>query len=129
MFRNLLAFEQCHGSTNCINDFIVLINRLVNTPKEVEFLIHNGIIENWLPDIDGVSTLFQNLVKETNIIPDNFYFARLVEDMNTYCRSPWHMWRASLYELTLETYKRNPWAGISFFTAVVLLTLTSIQTI
>ncbi|KAL5764954.1 hypothetical protein ACOSQ2_017548 [Xanthoceras sorbifolium] len=125
LFRNLLAFEQCHGSSNCINDFIVLINHLVNTPKDVDLLIQFGIIENWLWDSDGVSTLFHSLVKETSIIPENFYFSCLVEDMNGYCRTRWHRWKATLK----QDYFRNPWAGISVFAAIVLLALTFIQTI
>ncbi|KAK3205156.1 hypothetical protein Dsin_019202 [Dipteronia sinensis] len=125
LFRNLLAFEQCHGTTNCINDFVVLINHLVNTPKDVDLLIQFGIIENWLPDSVGVSTLFHNLVKETSIIPGNFYFSLLVEDMNTYCRTPWHRWKATLK----QDYFRNPWTGISVLAAIVLLGLTFIQTV
>ncbi|KAK1586420.1 hypothetical protein Q3G72_002361 [Acer saccharum] len=125
LFRNLLAFEQCHGSTNCINDFVVLINHLVNTPKDVDLLIQFGIIENWLSDSVGVSTLFHNLVKETSIIPDNFYFSVLVDDMKSYCKTPWHRWKATLK----QDYFRNPWTGISVFAAIVLLGLTCVQTV
>ncbi|KAK2641264.1 hypothetical protein Ddye_023027 [Dipteronia dyeriana] len=125
LFRNLLAFEQCHGFTNCINDFVFLINHLVNTPKDVDLLIQFGIIENWLPDSVGVSTLFHNLVKETSIIPDNFYFSLLVEEMNRYCKTRWHRWKATLK----QDYFRNPWTGISVFAAIVLLGLTFLQTL
>lgn len=125
LFRNLLAFEQCHGSSNFINDFVVLINHLVNTPKDVDLLIQYGIIDNWLPDSAGVSSLFHGLVKEVSINPHNFYYAGHVEDMNKYCRTPWHKWKATLK----QDYFRNPWAGISVFAAIVLLVLTFIQAI
>ncbi|TXG73218.1 hypothetical protein EZV62_001797 [Acer yangbiense] len=108
-----------------INDFVVLINHLVNTPKDVDLLIQFGIIENWLPESVGVSTLFHNLVKETSIIPDNFYFSVLVDDMKSYCRTPWHRWKATLK----QDYFRNPWTGISVFAAIVLLRLTFVQTV
>ncbi|KAH9753102.1 DUF862 domain-containing protein [Citrus sinensis] len=52
LFRNLVAFEQRHYSENYINDYVFLIHHLVNTTKDVELLVQNGIIENcvnWSP--------------------------------------------------------------------------------
>lgn len=48
LFRNLLAFEQCHCAKNYIIDYVILINRLANTAEDVELLVQNGIVENWL---------------------------------------------------------------------------------
>ncbi|KAI9160658.1 hypothetical protein LWI28_010381 [Acer negundo] len=126
LFRNLLAFEQCHGSTNCINDFVVLINLLVKTPKDVDLLVYFGIIENWMPaDSVGVSTLFQSLVKETSIIPENFYFAGLVEDMNRYCATPRHRLKITLS----GKYFKNPWAFVTVVAANIIFLLALIQAV
>ncbi|TXG69327.1 hypothetical protein EZV62_004262 [Acer yangbiense] len=125
LFRNLLAFEQCHGSTNCINDFVLLFNLLVKTPKDVDLLVHFGIIEIWLPDSVGVSTLFQSLAKDTSIIPDNFYFAGLVEDMNRYCSTPWHRLKITWSGI----YFKHPWAIVSVVAANIIFFLALIQSV
>ncbi|CAL8996829.1 unnamed protein product [Prunus brigantina] len=48
--RNLLAFEQCHCMENYINDYVVIMDRFVNTAKDVELLVKHGIVENSLGD-------------------------------------------------------------------------------
>ncbi|XLT26867.1 hypothetical protein HN873_058159 [Arachis hypogaea] len=62
VLRNLLAFEQCH----CINesyfaDYIAVLDFLINTDKDVDLLIKNGIIENWLGDSNAVAKMFNGL--------------------------------------------------------------------
>ncbi|GAY48943.1 hypothetical protein CUMW_115450 [Citrus unshiu] len=77
LFRNLIAFEQRHYSENYINDYVFLIHHLVNTAKDVELLVQNGIIENWLPDKEAASTLINNLSRGTTLLADSFYFSGL----------------------------------------------------
>lgn len=125
LFRNLLAFEQCHCSKNYINDYVIIINHLVNTAKDVELLVKDGIVENWLWDDEGMSALFHSLVKETFVMVDDFYFSGLVEELNAYCRKPCHKWQATLK----QQYFNNPWSIISFIAAVILLVLTTIQAV
>jgi hypothetical protein len=72
-----------------------------------------------------MSALFHGLVKETFVIVDHFYFSGLVEELNAYCRKPWHKWQATLK----QHYFNNPWSIISFIAAVILLVLTTIQAV
>ncbi|KAJ0084542.1 hypothetical protein Patl1_29644 [Pistacia atlantica] len=85
-----------------MNDYIKIINHLVNTPKDVEILAQKGIIENRLWDSEGVSILFHNL-KETTVDTENFYYSGLIEDLNAYCKSPWHRRKATLKQKRPKT--------------------------
>ncbi|XP_031284996.1 putative UPF0481 protein At3g02645 [Pistacia vera] len=124
LIANLQDFEALNCEPTYVNDYVVIMNYLVNSPKDVEVLVHNEIIENWLSDNEDVSTLFQNLQWETNVDGDDFTYAGLIDDLKAYCKSPWHKWKATLK----QNYFNNPWASISVIAAVVLLILTVIQT-
>lgn len=125
LFRNMIAYEQRHYSENYINDYVFIIHHLVNTPKDVELLVQNGIIENWLPDKEGASTLINNLSRGTTMLPDSFYFSSLCEALHVHCKSPRNRWRANLK----QNYFNTPWAGISVFAAVFLIILTVVQAV
>lgn len=56
-----------------------------------------------------MSALFHGLVKETFVVVDHLYFSGLVEELNAYCRKPWHKWQATLK----QDYFNNPWAIVS----------------
>lgn len=100
LLRNLQAFEQCHCSTtdHYVNPIpnIFLMATLLESPKDVELLAQKGIIENLLRNNEGVSNLFHRLDQENAIVASNFCFRDLVEDLNAYCKNPWHKWKAIL---------------------------------
>ncbi|XP_028962906.2 UPF0481 protein At3g47200-like [Malus sylvestris] len=122
--RNLLAFEQCHCLENYMNDYVVIMDRFVNTAKDVELLVKHGIVENRLGDSSGGSTLINNLADGVIVDSNDFYFATLCEDLNKYCKTSWHKWKANLR----QNYCNTPWATLSIAAAVLLLVLTLIQT-
>ncbi|XP_021800704.1 UPF0481 protein At3g47200-like isoform X2 [Prunus avium] len=123
--RNLLAFEQCHCMENYINDYVVIMDRFVNTAKDVELLVKHGIVENRLGDSSGGSTLINNLADGVIVDSNDFYFAILCEELNEYCRTSWHKWQANLR----QNYCNTPWATISIAAAICLLILTFIQAV
>ncbi|KDP22058.1 hypothetical protein JCGZ_25889 [Jatropha curcas] len=126
LLRNLQAFEQCLcNRDNYVSDYITLVSMLAKGPKDVEILARNGIMENWLVNSEGVSTLFQKLVQENLLFPDDFYFSSLVEDLNSYCKNPWNKWKATLK----QDYFNTPWAVISVIAAGFLLIFTVIQSV
>ncbi|KAL5789201.1 hypothetical protein ACOSQ2_004089 [Xanthoceras sorbifolium] len=79
LLRNLL--EALHCRTNYINDYVVVLNRLLCSTKDVELLIHTGVIENRIMDSEGVSTLFRELSRDARIHHSNFYYSGLVKDL------------------------------------------------
>ncbi|EEF36881.1 putative UPF0481 protein At3g02645 [Ricinus communis] len=124
LLRNLQAFEECHCSGEMYaNDYIAMIGMLIKDAKDVEILDQNGIIENWIGNNQAVATLFARM--EVAIRRNQFYFAATLQDLNDYCKNPWHKMKGSLR----QDYFNTPWAGISVFAASILLVLTVIQTV
>ncbi|KAE9595381.1 hypothetical protein Lal_00031351 [Lupinus albus] len=125
LFKNLIAYEQCHFNDAYLNNFAFLMDRLVQTSKDVEILIQNQILETNFPDNQRATTFIKNLAPGAIMIGDDFIFADLCEDLNVYCRVPWHKWKATLK----RDYFSTPWAIISVIAAIVLLLLTFLQTL
>ena len=127
LLGNLIAFEQCCNrcTPRYITDYVILMEYLINSPKDVALLSRYGIIKNLLGDNEGVSHLFKKLGKEVVFNSDKFQFSNLCYAANDYHKSRWHVWKATLR----REYFYNPWAIISFIGAVLLLFFTLIQTV
>ncbi|KAF5456713.1 hypothetical protein F2P56_026160 [Juglans regia] len=123
--RNMVAFEQCHCDKNYINDYVVIMDRLVNTHKDVDLLVEYGIVENRLGDSNEAAILINKLADGVVVEFEEFYFAGLSEDLNTYYRRPWHRWKANLK----QNYFNTPWAIISVIAGFILIILTLIQSV
>jgi hypothetical protein len=122
---NLLAFEQCYYQENYINDYVVIMDRLVDTRKDLDLLVKYGIVENRLGDSNEGSFLINKLADGVILDFTEFYFASLCEDLNTYCSTSWYKWKANLK----QNYFNTPWAIVSVIAGVVLLLLTLIQAV
>ncbi|KAJ0020175.1 hypothetical protein Pint_31159 [Pistacia integerrima] len=120
--KNLLAFEQSQCDDNLLCDYVIFMNYLVHTPKDVELFVRQGIIENLLGDSEQVPTLFHKLVEQATFDSYYFQFSSVVEDLNAYCRRPWNKWKANLKQDILRT----PWTAISVIFVVILLYLYSL---
>ncbi|XP_059640858.1 UPF0481 protein At3g47200-like isoform X2 [Cornus florida] len=124
LFRNLIAFEQCHYAYKYIIQYMALMDSMINTPKDVELLIHHKIITSRLGSNEDISTLFNKICKEV-VLGHNFYFLSLCDNLNAYCTTPWHKWKATLK----RDYFNKPWAIVSVIAAIVLLILTFVQAV
>ncbi|CAL8105290.1 unnamed protein product [Prunus armeniaca] len=69
---------------------------LVNTEKDVEFLLKDGIVEHTLGDDNDVCILINNLGRGVALYGESFYYADLSKDLNSYCRKTWNEWKANL---------------------------------
>ncbi|KAF7830272.1 UPF0481 protein [Senna tora] len=125
LMRNLNAFERCHFKDTYMNNLFFLIDRLIDSPSDVEILIHNQILETDVPDSEGVASIINNLATGAPLLDENFCFADICDELNAYCRVPWHKWKATLKREYLST----PWAAISLTAVTVLLFLTFLQTL
>ncbi|KAA8525400.1 hypothetical protein F0562_007255, partial [Nyssa sinensis] len=126
IIRNLMALELCNYFVDSyIIDYIVFMDYLINTPKDVDLLVRNGILVNGLGDSGAVATFFNNLCIEITFDNSNFYFSRLCEDLNAYYKVPMHMWKATLK----RDYFSTPWRIASTIAATILLVLTFVQTV
>ncbi|KAA8525414.1 hypothetical protein F0562_007268 [Nyssa sinensis] len=123
--RNLMALELClYPYDSYIIDYIFFMDYLINTPKDVDLLVQNGILVNWLGDSGEAANFFNSLCTEITVSSKNFYFSSLCEDLNAYYKDPWHMWKATLK----RDYFSTPWRIASTTAAIILLVLTFIQT-
>ncbi|XP_011042067.1 PREDICTED: putative UPF0481 protein At3g02645 [Populus euphratica] len=126
IIRNMQAFEQCHGLKHgYVGDYIFLMGLFVSASKDVEMLVENRIIENWLPSNEEVVQLFYNLNKQNSVWSGTFLFKGLIKDLNAFCERPCNKWKASLK----QNYFNTPWAAVSVSGAVILLILTVIQSV
>ncbi|KAJ6884927.1 hypothetical protein NC652_031811 [Populus alba x Populus x berolinensis] len=124
LLRNLIAFEQCLQLENqFVTSYAVLMDRLVNTTRDVKLLERKKIIQNNLGAYEDISNLLNRICKE--VVVREFYFAKLSKKVNAYYEQTCHQHRAPLK----RNYFKNPWTIISVIAASVLLSLTILQTI
>ncbi|KAH0976667.1 hypothetical protein GBA52_026386 [Prunus armeniaca] len=124
-FRNLIAYEQCELNDHYINDYIFVMNRLVDSAKDVELLAKSKVLESKLPDSKATADFINNLDSGPILFSRKFYFTDLCDKLNEHYRNPWHKWKASLK----QEYFKSPWAGLSIIVAAILVVLTFIQTV
>ncbi|PON86699.1 hypothetical protein TorRG33x02_175310 [Trema orientale] len=124
-FLNLLAFEQCHSLDCYINDYVFIIDRLVDTTRAVQLLVRNGVIESKLPDNQEVVTSINNLVRGSILRRKHFYFNDLCDSLNAYYSNPWNTWMAAVK----HGYFSSPLTIFAVSVATAVFILTVIQTV
>ncbi|XP_043705187.1 UPF0481 protein At3g47200-like [Telopea speciosissima] len=83
--RNLIAYEQSHSDcTKYVTAYAAFMDGLIVSPKDVELLQKNKIIDNLFGRPEKVSELFNKLLEEVTIPFDNFYFSGISEEVETY---------------------------------------------
>ncbi|KAL5574236.1 hypothetical protein UlMin_023833 [Ulmus minor] len=125
IFRNLVAYEKYIEKSD-FTDYLFFMDCLINSPKDVELLRHRGIIENMLGDNEYVSLMFNKICSYvvTEISTDSD-FDGLCQDINEYSARRRNKWMAKLQ----RQYFSSPWSSISVLAAIVLLGLTTVQTV
>jgi hypothetical protein len=80
---------------------------------------------NFLGDNNAVKSMINNL--NYGIYPENRRsdYNDLCENLNRFCRHPWHSWKATLK----SQYFSNPWRTAATIAAIILLLLTLVQTV
>lgn len=126
--RNLIAYEQMFQANRetfmHATDYMIFMDSLVNSPKDVEILCQKGIIANQLGDDKALATMLNSLGTFV-VYCDNFYYAEVFEKVNRHCSRPWNRWMANLK----HNYFYSPWALISVLAAALLLLLAVVQTV
>ncbi|CAK9172963.1 unnamed protein product [Ilex paraguariensis] len=124
-FRNLMTYEQyCPATSPYVTDYIIFMNRLINSSKDVELLRRCGIIIDWFGNDVAVHAMLTNLAKNAMRM-GKFSYSEVCKNLHLHCRRRRNVWMANLR----RNYLNNPWAIISFFAAVLLLILTFTQTV
>ncbi|OWM86696.1 hypothetical protein CDL15_Pgr015732 [Punica granatum] len=136
LYRNLLAFEQCHYLDDSrFTAYFCFMDQLIDSPKDIDLLVKCGIIDNTLGDSLQAVNIFNSLAQGLLMTVENHY-AYLREQLQTYCKEPSHKLKAALrqhyntWKIALRKhYLNTPWVVISVIAAVILLVLTAVQTV
>ncbi|GAB4856410.1 hypothetical protein Ancab_014329 [Ancistrocladus abbreviatus] len=125
-FANCVAYELNHQNcTTYMTTYATLLDCLVNSAKDVEYLSDHNIIENYFGTEAEVAGFINNLGKDVTFDIERCYLAQLFNDVNHYYRNSWHVhWASFEY-----TYFNTPWSFISATAAFVLLVLAVLQTL
>ncbi|XVE81430.1 hypothetical protein DITRI_Ditri15bG0062700 [Diplodiscus trichospermus] len=125
--RNVIAFEQLFLADKDFRhatDYMIFMDNLIDSPKDVEILCQTGIIDNFLGDDKAVATMINSL----GLFVDygrSFYYTEVFNKINRHCSRRWNRWMANLK----HNYFNSPWSLISVLAAVLLLLLTVLQTL
>ncbi|XP_020554892.1 UPF0481 protein At3g47200 [Sesamum indicum] len=127
IFRNIMAYEHFlidKNQSKYVTDYAFFLHCLINSSNDVEILRRHGILTNLLGDDEMVYHMFNRL--GTNILMSpHFCYADVYKKVNEYYGRRWNKWMANLR----RNYFNTPWAYISFFAALILLSFTFIQTV
>ncbi|MBA0638670.1 hypothetical protein Godav_005205 [Gossypium davidsonii] len=128
-FRNYMVHEQFLplGVPTYFVDYVIFMDELINTGKDVELLRKSKIIDNWLGNDEAVTKLFNKLGDSIYYSREDFHYKNIVIQVNNHCEIKCNIWKwmAKLK----KDYFNTPWSPISFLAAFVLLVLTTVQTI
>ncbi|KAI3982166.1 hypothetical protein MKX01_019072 [Papaver californicum] len=119
-FLNLMAYVRFHvGAGNEVTANVFLMDKIIDSAKDVSLLISSGIIQNAIGSDKAVAKLFNELAKDVTLDPDSS-LEKVHMKVNDYCKKKWNAWRANL----VRTYFRSPWAILSLLAALFLMALT-----
>ncbi|VVA14212.1 PREDICTED: UPF0481 [Prunus dulcis] len=132
LFRNLIAFEQCHlKSSHHITSYVIFLKSLIRSTEDIKLLQRRGIInQNWEGEDQFLSN-FRTIIDQVH--PKVFHFGHLCKDVNCY-RKSWLHWQTHkvFWPVRLKylyrTYFSTAWSMISFIAAFCLFVLTITQT-
>ena len=122
---NCVAFEQCYsGRSKDVTTYVTLLDCLINTYRDVEYLCERNIIENHFGTEGEMAHFINNAGRDVAFDIDVCYLCQLFKQVHQYYQSGLHVqWASFKY-----TYFDTPWSFISALAAFVLLLLTLAQT-
>ncbi|KFK31892.1 hypothetical protein AALP_AA6G172600 [Arabis alpina] len=124
ILRNIMALEQCHYPFKAyVCNFVTFLDFLIDSGKDVDFLIEKGILNNWIGEQRSVAEMVNKLC--LGIFENESYYADIATKVNAYYECPIHRTRAVLS----RKYFCNLWTGTATVAATLLLVMTLIQTV
>ncbi|TMW82771.1 hypothetical protein EJD97_004976 [Solanum chilense] len=125
--RNLIAYEQqsFEVQPKYFSDFALFMDQLIDSDKDVNLLRKKGIIKHQMGEDKDVSSLFNKIGNGVTMY-STFYYKQVFTNVVKHCyENPWNRRWASLK----HNYFSSPWVGASTLTVIILLILTTIQTV
>ena len=108
VIRNFMAFEQCHyPHETYLCNYIVLLDHLIETEKDVDLLVERKVLDNWLGRDEAVVNLINELCHQ--IVEGNHScYHDISERINEYYMGYWSKLMASLKS---QYFRRDFWRG------------------
>jgi hypothetical protein len=119
VFRNIMALEQCHYPTEAyICNYILLLDSLINTEKDVDLLVEKKVIVNQVGSDEAVARLVNKLGHQ--ILTEGSCYYELSQRLNGHYEDFWNRNMATL----TTTYFRDIWRGTATVVGIIFLLLT-----
>nr|POE66891.1 putative upf0481 protein [Quercus suber] len=116
VFRNIVALEQCHYPKQAyISSYILLLDYLINTEKDVDLLVERKAIVNRLGSDEAVAKLVNKLGHQ--IVECKSCYFVLSEELNGHYENFWNRNMASL----TTVYFRDIWRGTATVVGLIVL--------
>ncbi|XP_040996171.1 UPF0481 protein At3g47200-like [Juglans microcarpa x Juglans regia] len=120
--RNLVALEECHFPEDAyITDYYILLSFLIKTGEDMDLLVREQIIANWLDGV--VATSMINKLSEKSFYSQmNSHYQKMAQKLNGFYASQSKLtWRRALFS--------TPLIGASAISAFLLLLFTCVQSL
>lgn len=128
-FLNLIAFEQLHKdivTKNEVTSYMYFMGCLVQVIDDARLLQSRGIIVTTFPPFE-VTKLFRRMSRDISLEHDALHpeYVETLAMVRACYNKLSNEWRKDLF----QTYLKSPWAIISVVAAILLFTLSIIQTV
>ncbi|KAF8110806.1 hypothetical protein N665_0079s0118 [Sinapis alba] len=122
--RNIMALEQCHYPFNShVSNYIIFLDFLIDTEKDVSLLVEKGIITDWLGNHGSVAKMVNKL--GLGVLNNDSYYSEIATNVINHYGNPWNKSRSILRRV----YFSNLWRGTATLVAAFLLVLSLIQAV
>jgi hypothetical protein len=120
IFRNLMALEQCHyPSKTYICSYVLLLDRLIDTEKDVDLLVDKKVIANHLGSNAEVTALINKLGDQI-VATTPSYFDHIAQKLNDHYDFPLNHFLATLK----REYFTNVFRGTTTIIGLIVLGFT-----
>ncbi|VVB00836.1 unnamed protein product [Arabis nemorensis] len=124
VFRNMMALEQCHYSnTAYVCNYIDFLDGLIETEKDVELLVNQGVIENWLGHQEPVTEMLNKMC--LGIADYGSHYYDITESIAKHYDSSLNRSIATLRRV----YFKDLWTGTATVAAIIILVFTLIGSV
>ncbi|PSR86627.1 UPF0481 protein [Actinidia chinensis var. chinensis] len=110
-----------------VTSYICFMSTIINSVRDVILLESNGVIEKAIGSEKAVVKLFQSLSEDIMYNPHSS-MGSVLHDINVYRRKPWVKYRANFVHAYHVSTQWNPLAYWSIVFAILIFTLTLVQT-
>ncbi|XP_014516177.2 UPF0481 protein At3g47200-like [Vigna radiata var. radiata] len=122
LFRNLIAFEQCHYPDKpYICNYVNLIDSLIHTQLDVELLVEKEVIVHELGSHKEVASLVNGLCK--HVVTNSTCYYDTIKGLNDHYKNKWYHTMASLRLV----YFRDLWRASSTVVGIAVLIFAVFQ--